>query len=193
MFKPKAYIIFYTLPTNVQYPVIITYTRFFARFSTYHNLFYPCTEFSLEVYSGQQRFTDNDFMLYRSCFIKRKTVIHSVLIFHGATNGNIIIPVPPIRRQTLAEPVYAFSYKQEMKIVSFPHHFPCFYTPFIGFFYQKIGGKTSIDKIAGRDLVSLILFPSHGQIELSGFGYYGTVFPMFTISAIYITMPATCT
>ena len=53
--------------------------------------------------------------------------------------------------------------------------------------------KTSIDKIAGRDLVSLILFPSHGQIELSGFGYYGTVFPMFTISAIYITMPATCT
>ena len=131
------------MPTNVQYPVIITYTRFFARFSTYHNLFYPCTEFSLEVYSGQQRFTDNDFMLYRSCFIKRKTVIHSVLIFHGATNGNIIIPVPPIRRQTLAEPVYAFSYKQEMKIVSFPHHFPCFYTPFIGFFYQKIGGKTS--------------------------------------------------
>ena len=108
-------------------------------------------------------------------------------------SGNIIIPVPPIRRQTLAEPVYTFSYKQEMKIVSFPHHFPCFYTPFIGFFYQKIGGKTSIDKIAGRDLVSLILFPSHGQIELSGFGYYGTVFPMFTISAIYITMPATCT
>ena len=116
-----------------------------------------------------------------------------ILIFHGATNGNIIIPVPPIRRQTLAEPVYTFSYKQEMKIVSFPHHFPCFYTPFIGFFYQKIGGKTSIDEIAGRDLVSLILFPPHGQIELSGFGYYGTVFPMFTISAIYITMPATCT
>jgi hypothetical protein len=80
-----------------------------------------------------------------------------------------------------------------MKIVSFPHHFPCFYTPFIGFFYQKIRGKTSIDEISGRDLVSLILFPPHGQIELSGFGYYGTVFPMFTISAIYITMPATCT
>lgn len=75
-----------------------------------------------------------------------------------------------------------------MKIVSFPHHFPCFYTPFIGFFYQKIRGKTSIDEISGRDLVSLILFPPHGQIELSGFSYYGTVFPMFTISAIYITM-----
>ena len=44
----------------------------------YHNLFYPYTKFSLEVYSGQQWFTDNDFMLYRSCFIKRKTVIQQV-------------------------------------------------------------------------------------------------------------------
>lgn len=132
-------------------------------------------------------------MFYRSSFINRQTIVYSILILHCTANSYMIIPISPIRRKTFMQPVYPFGNKKKMKILPFPYHCPGFLPPFIRIFYQKIRSKAGINKVSRRNLICFILFLLQRQIKFFRLCNNRAIFPIFTITTVYITMPATFT
>ena len=80
-----------------------------------------------------------------------------------------------------------------MTILPQPHPLPCFRTPCISIFHQKIRSKTSIDQITGRYLISFVFPLLYRQIELFCLCYYITIFTIFTIRTLNIAMLTPCT
>ena len=132
-------------------------------------------------------------MFYRSGFIDRQAIIDPVLVFHGAANSYMVIPISPVSRKTFMQPVDPLGNKKEMKVLSFSYHFPGFFTPFICIFYQKIRCEASINKVSRRYLIGFVLFLLQRQIKLFRFSDNRTVFTIFTVRTINIAMPAAFT
>ena len=86
-------------------------------------------------------------MFNRTFSINRQAIIYSVLILHGTTNRHIVIPISPVRWQTLLQSLYPLRYEHKVKVLPYPHHFPCFSTPSICIFNKKIGSKAGIYQV----------------------------------------------
>lgn len=160
---------FHALPPDVEHPVVITYTCFLSGFTTCNHLLHPVSQLPSKVNSAQQRFTNNNLMLYRNSLINRQAIIPPYPDSPSCSRWSHSRILAPVRRQALLQSVYPFGDKEKTKVLPYPYHLPCFVTPFIGIFNQEIGSETSIYQIARWNLIRPVLFFATGRLNFSVF------------------------
>jgi len=73
---------------DFHYPVEMAGTGFISRFAANNHLFHPRANMVwLQVNPFQQRLANDGFKFDRHNFVKRQTLIRTVLIFNGTANG----------------------------------------------------------------------------------------------------------
>lgn len=194
LFEPESDVVFYADVPEFHYPVEITGTGVIAGFAACNDLFDPFADaVRVQVDPFQKRFADDDLMPDGGGLVDWQTVIGTGLVFDCTANGDIVVSVSPVCRQTTGKAVNPFGNHQEIEIIAQSYHFPGLGTPHIGIFDEKIGGKTGIYECPGRDFVLSVAFFSYGQIEIFRLCYHRTVYVSFGIAAINVAMLATGT
>lgn len=85
-----------------------------------------------------------------------------MLVFDGASYAYVVVAVAPVGRQASVEAVDAFGEEKESAVAAQTYDVPYLAAPWVGLFYEKVGGETQGKLRAGR------IFPVFASVELQG-------------------------
>ncbi len=191
LMKIKRDLVCHTLPTNVEYPIVVTHSRFGTRFAADRDFLDDAAEITRKIERAQQRGAKQKPMTYRQRAEYGQAVIEHRLIFYRAGNGHMVISVAPIGRQGYPETLDSLSGNDERQVTALPYHRPRLGSPLVGLFEKEIGGETGIDPFARRHPVIATTPTATRQIEGRRASDHTTIFVIQAVAPINVTMPAT--
>ena len=131
------------LAAQVGHPAEIQRSGIFARFSPRRDFLH---KFRIQVWAQvdflKHRGHDYEPVAERQVEEKGEPRVGAVLILYGASDGDMMVSLPPVIGQTDGEPLYTLGDEEESAVVASADYLPDFIAPGISLLDKEIRGKT---------------------------------------------------
>ncbi len=178
-------ILCHALLSEGKHPIVIARPRVDARLASYRYLLYRLVQIRRQVYSCQQRRSDDGLVADRQRAENRHAVVDHRLILHRAAHNNVGVAVAPIVGHTLHEAVDALGEEEKTEVAPKPHHLPAFGAPRVGVLEQEVGGEACEDYFAALYLPRFVALMFNRQIEIARLAAQAAC----NLAAIHLVLP----
>ena len=141
LFEMEPHVGSNTLLSNTKHPIIIADTGIMALLTTYRHLVAPTTETITEVNAFQQRFADDGLMLDGKLAVEWQPFVNSPLVLHRAADGDMLVAIAPVLRQTSENPFWPLCNHEKMQVTTPVNHQPGILAPLVGFLDEEVRRK----------------------------------------------------